>query len=360
MRRLVALAALALGMAAAQAAPPSVLTIRYLDVGQGDSILITAPTGQTMLVDGGRSESRMRELLRQYQVTRIDAVVASHWDADHITGLISAFGVATKPRIFVNNGIAATTQTAARLVNVVGQAGAQGIVAQGQDRVINLGEVKVTVMAPPAGMKPDEQNTNSVGLLVSYGGFRALMTGDSETEETTGWLKKYPASQLGPIDVYKSIHHGAANGDNARWLAAVRPTNVVVGVGPNNYGHPTASALNLYRSVGAQVYRTDQQGTVTVTVRPGGAYTITTERGAGRGATQPATPAARPVPAAKPAPTPAAPTAPVTRPAPTAPVPGVVYANCAAVRAAGAAPIRAGQPGYSRKLDRDGDGVACE
>ena len=90
MRRLLTLAALALGMAGAQAAPAGVLTIRYLDVGQGDAVLITAPTGQTMLIDGGRSESRMRELIRQYKVSRIDAVVASHWDADHITGLVPA------------------------------------------------------------------------------------------------------------------------------------------------------------------------------------------------------------------------------------------------------------------------------
>lgn len=349
MRRLLSLAALTLGMAAAQVAPAGVLTIRFLDVGQGDSILITAPTGQTMLVDGGRSESRMRELIRQYEVKRLDAVVASHWDSDHITGLVPAVAL-FKPRVFVNNGVAATTQVAAKLTNVVTLAGSQGVLAQGQDRVINLGAVKVTVMAPPTGVKKDEQNVNSVGLLLQFGTFRALMTGDSETTETAGWLKKYPAGFLGPIDVYKSIHHGAANGDNTRWLAAVRPRNVVISVGPNNYGHPTKSALDLYQKAGARVWRTDLQGTITVSVKPDGSYTVGTEKGK-------QTLQARPVGAPATAPQPAPPRAASTPPPAPA---GVTYRSCAEARAAGAAPLRAGQPGYSRNLDRDGDGVACE
>ncbi|SEI66147.1 Metal-dependent hydrolase, beta-lactamase superfamily II [Deinococcus reticulitermitis] len=349
MRRLLSLAALTLGMAAAQAAPSGVLTIRFLDVGQGDSILITAPTGQTMLVDGGRSESRMRELIRQYEVKRLDAVVASHWDSDHITGLVPAVAL-LKPKLFANNGVAATTQVAAKLVNVVQQAGTQGLLVRGKDQVINLGAVKVTLLAPPPGVRADEQNVNSVGLLVQFGTFRALMTGDSETEETNGWLRKYAPAQLGPVDVYKSIHHGAANGDNARWLAAIRPRNVIISVGPNNYGHPTQTALSLYQKAGARVWRTDLQGTITVSVKPDGSYTVGTEKGKqtlqGRPVGNPAT-APQPAPA-RPVPTP-----------PPAPA-NVTYRSCAEARAAGAAPLRAGQPGYSRNLDRDGDGVACE
>ncbi|WP_230286064.1 excalibur calcium-binding domain-containing protein [Deinococcus sp. 12RED42] len=109
-------------------------------------------------------------------------------------------------------------------------------------------------------------------------------------------------------------------------------------MGPNNYGHPTATALNLYRKVGAAVFRTDLQGTVTVTVQPSGAYRITTEKGTAMPA--PARPASAPVVPSTPA--------------------NVAYANCAAVRAAGKSPLLRGQPGYSSQLDRDGDGRACE
>ena len=334
MRRLAVLAALCLGVASAQAAPCGVLTIRFLDVGQGDAVLITSPEGKSVLYDGGRSEARLKALLTQYQVKSLDLVVASHADSDHITGLVPAVQ-RFKPKYFLNNGLAGTTQIWQKLVSAATRAGTQGLIARSQ--VINLGSVKLTVIPPPLGMK--DQNTNSVGLLVTYGSFRALMTGDSETPETTAWLKQLPASTLGPIDVYKSIHHGAKNGDNAAWLAAVRPANVVIGVGPNNYGHPTAEALALYKKAGAAIYRTDLNGTVTVTVRPGGTYQISAAKGTG-------TPATRTT----------APTPPRTS---GAPLP-VTYPNCAAVRAAGKAPLLRGQPGYSPKLDRDGDGRACE
>ncbi|QFP78566.1 excalibur calcium-binding domain-containing protein [Deinococcus sp. AJ005] len=345
MRRFFLLAALLGGGAVAQTALPGVLTIRFLDVGQGDAVLITAPEGQSLLYDGGRSEKRMTELLAQYGVKSLAVVAASHADADHITGLIPAVQM-FKPRFFLNNGIAATTQTFGKLTAAVQAAGTQGLLAK--DQVINLGSVKVTVLPPPLGMPKTDQNLNSVGLLIEYGTFKALMTGDSETAETQGWLRAYPASKLGPIDVYKSIHHGAKNGDNPVWLRAVRPSNVVIGVGPNNYGHPTSEALNLYKSVGAAIYRTDLNGTVTITVQPGGKYSLGTGKGTGT------TPQAAP-PRVTPQPLPR-----VTPPVVPALPSSLTYPNCAAVRAAGKAPLLAGQPGYSRKLDRDGDGRACE
>ncbi|WP_119673590.1 excalibur calcium-binding domain-containing protein [Deinococcus sp. RM] len=334
MRRGLVLLLLSVGVAAAQRAPAGVLTLRFLDVGQGDAVLITSPEGKSVLYDGGRSEARMQALLTQYRVPSLDLVVASHADADHITGLVTAVQQ-FKPKYFLNNGLAGTTQIWQKLVSTAQQVGTQGLIAKGQ--TINLGSVQLTVLSPPPGMK--DQNTSSVGLLVQYGSFRALMTGDSETPETTAWLRQSPAAALGPVDVYKSIHHGAKNGDNARWLAAVRPANVVISVGPNSYGHPTAEAITLYKKAGAAIYRTDLNGTVTVTVQPGGTYTLSAAKGTGTAATRTQAP---------------------PRVTPPAPASNVRYPNCAAVREAGKAPLLRGQPGYSPNLDRDGDGRACE
>lgn len=345
MRRLLTgllLASLGGASAAVQSAPQGVLTIRFLDVGQGDAVLITAPEGQSLLYDGGRSESRMRELIRQYNIHNVSLVAASHADSDHITGLVPVVAL-DKPKYFLNNGLAGTTRIWNKLTHTASQAGTRGLKAT--DQTLNLGSVKITVLPPPPGMPTGQQNLNSVGLLVQYGGFKALMTGDSETAETAGWLRKYPASMLGPVQVYKSIHHGAANGDNANWLRAVRPSNVVVSVGPNNYGHPTRQALDLYARAGARVYRTDQVGTVTVTVQPSGAYSLSTEKGGV--AVQSTFPTTAPVRQTVPA-------------QPTAPVSTILYRNCTQARAAGVTPLLRGQPGYSPKLDRDGDGKACE
>ncbi|GGB79670.1 hypothetical protein [Deinococcus soli (ex Cha et al. 2016)] len=123
----------------------------------------------------------------QYQVTSLNLVVASHADSDHITGPVPAVQQ-FKPKYFLNNGLAGTTQIWQKLLTAAKQAGTQGLIARSQ--VINLGSVKLTVLPPPPGMK--NQNTNSVWRLVQYGSFRALMTGDSETPETKAWLKQLP------------------------------------------------------------------------------------------------------------------------------------------------------------------------
>ena len=261
------------GTGAAPGPAGGTVTIRFLDVGQGDAILIRSPEGKTALIDGGRSAERLSTQLERYGVTRLDLMIASHADADHIAGLVPA--AALNPRVFINNGLGGTTQTWERLVRAL--QGVDATFTKASNQTVNLGSVKLRVIAPPPGM-PDDQNLNSVGLAVQFGEFRALLTGDSETEETEGWLAQERADLRGPFQVYKSIHHGASNGDNAAWLANVRPENVVISVGQNSYGHPTASTLRLYRQTGARVYRTDRHGTVTFEGRADGTYTADTER----------------------------------------------------------------------------------
>lgn len=261
------------GTGAAPAPAGGTVTIRFLDVGQGDAILIRSPEGKTALVDGGRSAERLSAQLEKHGVTRLDLMIASHADADHIAGLVPA--AALKPRVFINNGLGGTTQTWERLVRALQAVDATFTKASNQ--TVNLGSVKLRVIAPPPGM-PDDQNLNSVGLAVQFGEFRALLTGDSETGETEGWLAQERADLRGPFQLYKSIHHGAGNGDSAAWLANVRPENVVISVGENSYGHPTSQALRLYRQTGARVYRTDRHGTVTFEGRADGTYTADTER----------------------------------------------------------------------------------
>jgi competence protein ComEC len=81
--------------------------------------------------------------------------------------------------------------------------------------------------------------------------------------------------------VYKSAHHGSAYNDTGTFLNLLKPRDVVLSVGPNSYGHPTASALALYAAVGSGLWRTDTQGSVTVTVKTDGSYTVQPETGSG-------------------------------------------------------------------------------
>ena len=191
-----------------------------------------------------------------------------------MAGLVEAAKTG-RPRLFINNGLGGTTQTWDRLVTALEGAGTTFQKANNQ--VVNLGSVKVRVIAPPDGMG-DDQNDNSLGVRVEFGQFAALLTGDSEKKETLAWLEENRPEIRGPVQVYKSIHHGAANGDHQAWLDVVKPENVVISVGENNYGHPTQAALDLYQKNDLRVFRTDRQGTVTFRGKADGTYVADTER----------------------------------------------------------------------------------
>lgn len=250
------------------------LELHFIDVGQGDAVLIRSPSGQTVLYDGGRGSRDALRYLRSVGVTSLDLVIASHADADHIGGL-EAVVRAYRPRFYMDNGLAATTQTYERLLVAVQEAGSQLLEPSGQR--LTLGEVTLQVL-PPAGIEAMGRNDNSVGLVIEYGRFRAALTGDAEAAAFDWWARNTP-DLLQEVDVYKGSHHGSENGDTPLSMSRFRPEVVVISVGLGNpFGHPSESALRLYRAVGARVVRTDRQGTVLVRAEPDGAYTIATER----------------------------------------------------------------------------------
>ena len=200
----------------------------------------------------------------------LDLVIASHADADHIGGLEEVVRH-YRPRFFMDNGIAHTTQTYFGLLEAVQAAESQVIAPT--DRRIGLGEASLQVIPPPS----DESlsgNDNSVGAIVSYGDFDVGLTGDAEDAEFAWWFANTP-ELLRPVEVYKASHHGSPNGDTAESVAAFDPETVVISVGlDNSYGHPSPEALALYEGVGAQVYRTDLNGTVVVTASADGEYLV--------------------------------------------------------------------------------------
>lgn len=250
-----------------------IMKIQFLDVGQGDAVLVTSPEGKTMLYDGGRSTSRMKEAIAELGLTKLDIMVASHGDFDHINGLNEA--VKLKPAYFINNGIAADTQAFRKLTAAVKKVKAQGLVAK--DRTIDLGTIKLRVLDIPKGLG-DDQNANSVGILIQRGTFKAFLGGDSEKDTMEGWKNQYSKILTG-TNVYKSAHHGSPHNDNADFLSMLKPQVIVIGVGPNNYGHPAPEALKLYKTHSKSVYRTDNNGMVTIEVDASGHYRVQTEKG---------------------------------------------------------------------------------
>lgn len=260
---------LALSLAAAQA-----LELHFIDVGQGDAVLIRSASGHNTLYDGGRSAGTVLAYLRSVGVESLDLVIASHADADHIGGLIDVIS-AYRPRYFMDNGVPHTTATYRRLLGAVAAAGSGYLEPTG--RTIAMGDVRLQVLPPPGDAKLG-QNDNSIGIIVEYGTFRAALTGDATPQQFEWWARHSP-ELMAPVTIYKASHHGSRNGDTRTSLGAFLPEAVIISVGANNgYGHPAEEASLLYQSVAARVFRTDLQGSVLVHVDVGGSYRVEADR----------------------------------------------------------------------------------
>jgi competence protein ComEC len=250
------------------------LVIKFLDVGQGDAVLIRAPTGQTVLYDGGDRGTQLSEYLRRRGIERLDLVIASHNHADHIGGLPDVVRE-LRPRFVMENGLTHTTRTYERFLEAIHSAGSQ--LLEPEQRSIRLGEAELVVLPPP-GRASWGHNENSVGIVIVFGAFRASLGGDAERRQFDWWLDQHP-SLMRPVHVHKASHHGSRNGDTEAALAALRPEVVVIGVAADNrYGHPHQEALALYEGVGARVYRTDLHGSVRIDAHRDGSYSVQTER----------------------------------------------------------------------------------
>jgi beta-lactamase superfamily II metal-dependent hydrolase len=267
------LPSLALLLAAAAVADTPVVYISFLDVGQGDATVIESADGTVALVDGGRGTWDVVRLLQEGGVDTVDLVVATHADMDHIGGLDGVL-IDLPVRYYMDNGVPHTTREYAELMDVVEWSKATYL--EPISRTITLGDVNIRVLPPWPEAR--SQNDASVGLLVEYGAFRALLVGDAEQDALSHWLR------LGvpTVAVLKASHHGARNGVTPGWVQATKPRVVVISVGAGNpYGHPDPYALRYYGVYAEAIYRTDRDGEILVTGRQDGSFDVTTWDAAG-------------------------------------------------------------------------------
>jgi len=275
--RLLALLLLALpATSCAQAEQPAPATagpsvqVTFLDVGQGDAVLVRSPEGQTALIDAG--DRAPLEALRAMGVDRIDLLVATHPHADHIGGMeevLAHFPV----RFYMDNGQPHTTVTYRNLLATLERRTDVTYLAA-EPRTLTLGSVELQVLPLPA-VDAVDHNDRSVALVLRYGSFLAFLSGDSERFELD-WLTERGA--VPDVVLLKAAHHGAENGFTQGFLRAVRPEVVVISVGRNSYGHPRPEAVSAYESAGAALYRTDSDGPVTVHGYPDGRWQVETAR----------------------------------------------------------------------------------
>lgn len=244
-----------------QARPGRPAVFQFLDVGQGDSVLIRSPEGKTALVDAGTS-THVVETLKQLGVTSIDIVVVSHHHSDHYGGMHAVI-TQFRPKYFLASNRSHTTSSYLKLLKAVRDEGIRTVYPTERPRRIELGSLVLTVFPQPPEDKKEENN-NSIGIRVDDGSVSMLLTGDSEETERQWWVENCP-SLIRRAQILKLAHHGSRNGTDARWLNLIKPEIAVASLGAgNDYGHPHRETLSLLADYQIPLKRTDRDGTVTI------------------------------------------------------------------------------------------------
>jgi len=240
----------------------SLLQVHFINVGQADSILVMAPNGQALLVDGGNTEDGLGVVsyLKSQGVKELSAIVATHPHEDHIGGLDTIMHSFPPKQVYMTNGTS-TTKTFEDFITAVKTSGAKNIRAKAGVK-LDVPGITGIFLAPNSDQYEDLNNYSAV-LKITFGKVSFLLTGDAEDVSEAEMLKNGQDLQA---TVLKVGHHGSTSSTTSTFLKAVSPKYAVISVGvDNDYGHPAQVTLNKLANAGVQVYRTDQDGTVVAT-----------------------------------------------------------------------------------------------
>ena len=248
------------GESSAEAAQsPGDLTVQVLDVGQGLSILAESD-GHYLLYDGGDrgASSFVVAYLEDQGVTELDYVIASHYDADHISGLVGALNVYDTEVV-----LAPDYEADSQIYDSFQEkAAAQGLTVTHPEPgdSYELGNASFTVLSPIQDEYSDD-NDYSVAIRLEDGDTSFLFTGDASVDSEAEMIASGEALQS---DVLVLGHHGSSTSSSDAFLDAVDPSAAVVSCGlSNSYGHPHREIMETIQSRGCDLYRTDLQGTLT-------------------------------------------------------------------------------------------------
>lgn len=235
----------------------STFEIHFIDVGQGDSMLILCD-GNAALVDGGNAESssKIYSYLKAHNVEKLEYIFATHNDADHIGGLAGALNYATVGNAFapslVGDSIAFGNFTKYLLQQNV------SLEVPNVGDIFTIGSAKIYVLGPLKDYT--DTNNSSLVLKIEYGDTSFLLTGDAELEAENDLMA---AGCDIKVNVIKVAHHGSANGSGEDFLRRTGAKFAVISVGEDNaYGHPAGETLSRLENLGMVVFRTDKNGTI--------------------------------------------------------------------------------------------------
>ena len=242
------------------------LEVYFLDVGQGDSILIKTPRGQTIVVDGGPDNTLVYKLGRYlpFYQRSIDLIVATHPDSDHILGLNEVLK-RYKVKYILLTGIEHQSATYQALLDLVAEKNIK-VLDPGQVRYISLsarsGLEIIFPFSSLMGQTFADTNDASILARLIYGQFSVLLTGDATLKVEAEVLARGESVKA---DVLKVGHHGSDTSSGEEFLRAVSPQLAVISAGLNNkYGHPKPAVLDRLSALGIPILTTSQLGDIRV------------------------------------------------------------------------------------------------
>jgi competence protein ComEC len=237
------------------------MVVEFLDVGQGDSILITLATGEVMLIDTGTDSADVLSMLQKRGVEKIDVMILTHMHEDHIGGADEIINEIDTDILYMPQ-IGYNSQAYQNLENAVNQSDIKVKYTFAGDYFV-LGNATVEILSPMVEMTAyEEQNNFSVVAMVSYGDIDYLMTGDAEMLNEEQMINSGCSLDA---EVLKVGHHGSRYSSSYQFLEAVSPEYAIISCGEDNqYGHPHQETIEMLESFEIKTFITQEQGTITI------------------------------------------------------------------------------------------------
>lgn len=257
------------------------MTVHFIDVGQGDSIFIQAPNGKTMLVDAGvkGAGKAVVDYLRAQGVQKLDYVVATHPDADHIGGLIAVLN-SISIKEFIDSGKVHTSQTYEEMLTLINDKNIRyTIPATGETLALDPA-ISVEVLA--SDENASDNNDASIVLRVAYNNISFLLMGDADKGIEQQLLQSGVDVEA---TILKAGHHGSNTSSSTEFIKAVNPLATILSYGQDNkYGHPHAEVVEVLKQEKSDLYGTAESGTIVVST-DGVTYDVNAQQWTGIGAT---------------------------------------------------------------------------
>lgn len=261
-----------------QTAPGGGLEVTFIDVGQGDAILLQTPQGENILIDSGEDEAfrhKLKKALVLRGVNAIDALVATHYHSDHMGAMTDVFDNFEVKRLVVPD-YEPDNKAKERLIEAAKKENSQICeISEGSAFPHLSSDLIISVLHPQKGGFSDNENDNSLVLMAEYFETTLLLMGDLEEEGEKEIIQKYDIE----TDILKVAHHGSTTSSCKAFLEAVDPTYAVIQCGKDNrYGHPHSETIAALEDDDVRIYRTDLDGSITFLISEKGIEDIKTSQ----------------------------------------------------------------------------------